>query len=105
MPFFFSDDPRVMKANLIKTLYKLAKNPNHGTYHLAYAKSFGTLGDILQNQEEFPGFIRVCYCYGMEFCVVLGKGLFNYDGLLSSEDETYGDVSSGEGPSEEEIYF
>ena len=60
---------------------------------------------ILQNQEEFPGFIRVCYCHGMEFCVVLGKGLFNYDGLLLSEDDTFEDVSSGEGPSEEEIYF
>ena len=97
-----------MKANLIKTLYKLAKDPNHGTYHLAYAKSFGTLGDILQNQEEFPGFIRVCYCHGMEFCVVLGKGLFNYDGLLSSEDETFENISSEEELSRkeiQEIYF
>ena len=97
-----------MKANLIKTLYKLAKDPNHGTYHLAYAKSFGTLGDILQNQEEFPGFIRVCYCHGMEFCVVLGKGLFNYDGLLSSKDETFENISSEEELSRkeiQEIYF
>ena len=86
LSFLFSEDSRLIRNSLIKTLQKLAspqvaKNTHQG-FHISYAMAFGGLRDSLESQQEIPGFSKVCFCYGFEVCVALGKGKHDYDGLV-----------------------
>ena len=48
--------------------------------------AFGGLREILDNHKDIsgaiPGYAKVCFCYGFEVCVALGKGKHDYDGLV-----------------------
>ena len=94
LSFLFSEDSRLTRNALIKTLRKLAspevsKNPKQG-FHISYAMAFGGLREILDTHQDIPGaltgalpgFAKVCFCYGFEVCVALGKGKHDYNGLV-----------------------
>ena len=86
LSYLFSEDSRLTSNALIKTLRKLstpevAKNSHQG-FHISYAMAFGGLRDSLDAQQEIPGFSKVCFCYGFEVCVALGKGKHDYNGLV-----------------------
>ena len=84
LSFLFSEDSRLIRNALIKTLQKLASPQlakNIG-FHISYAMAFGGLRDSLDAQQEIPGFSKVCFCYGFEVCVALGKGKHDYNGLV-----------------------
>ena len=86
LSFLFSEDSRLTRNALIKTLRKLAShevaaNKKQG-FHISYAMAFGGLREILDTHEEFPGFAKVCFCHGFEVCVALGKGKHDYNGLV-----------------------
>ena len=80
LSFLFSEDARLTRNALIKTLQKVASA--HQGFHISYAMAFGGLRDSLEGQQEIPGFSKVCFCYGFEVCVALGKGKHDYNGLV-----------------------
>ena len=55
-------------------------------FHISYAMAFGCLREILDSNEDIsgaiPGYAKVCFCYGFEVCVALGKGKHDYNGLV-----------------------